>query len=44
MIWSITFVIFIYYITKFTTTNGKIDFPIYYYVVLVFLFIINNVS
>ncbi|XP_050058688.1 acetyl-coenzyme A transporter 1-like isoform X2 [Aphis gossypii] len=42
IIWSITFVIFIYYTTKFTTTNGKIDFPIYYYVILIFLFIINN--
>ncbi|KAE9522006.1 hypothetical protein AGLY_017596 [Aphis glycines] len=40
IIWSITYVIFIYYITKFTTTNGKIDFPIYYYVILVFIFII----
>ncbi|XP_026804625.1 acetyl-coenzyme A transporter 1-like [Rhopalosiphum maidis] len=41
--WNITFVIFIYYITKFITTNGKIGFPIYFYVIIVFLFIMNNI-
>ncbi|XP_060850764.1 acetyl-coenzyme A transporter 1-like isoform X2 [Rhopalosiphum padi] len=41
--WNITFVIFIYYTTKFITTNGKIGFPIYFYVILVFLFITNDI-
>ncbi|XP_060852728.1 acetyl-coenzyme A transporter 1-like [Rhopalosiphum padi] len=43
LIWNITFVIFIYYTTKFLTTYENIGFPIYYYAVLAILFIINNI-
>ncbi|XP_060850017.1 acetyl-coenzyme A transporter 1-like isoform X2 [Rhopalosiphum padi] len=43
LMWNITFVIFIYYTTKFITNNGKIGFPMYFYAILVFLFIMNNI-
>ncbi|XP_060851373.1 acetyl-coenzyme A transporter 1-like [Rhopalosiphum padi] len=43
LLWNITFVIFIYYTTKFLTTYENIGFPIYYYAVLAILFIINNI-
>ncbi|XP_026811484.1 acetyl-coenzyme A transporter 1-like isoform X2 [Rhopalosiphum maidis] len=43
LMWNITFVTFIYYTTKFITNNGKIGFPIYFYVILIVLFMINNI-
>lgn len=44
LLWNIAFIMLIYYTPKLININGQINIPIYYYVILVIILSIQEVS
>lgn len=44
LLWGTVFAVFVYFTPRLIHSNGDVNVPIYYYLILGFIYVINEVS